>query len=261
MGDKFVNEVYHALPSLNAEARKTNENPPYMYDFYNVRCFTSNPASLTTSVAAWLVNCLIKALNENDVLPRIIMVIPDWDFLQSLEQVSFGILVVADAAITWMIDNMVKAVELKKDLLFQEKTGALMPGEPKFVWLKMIKRLRGYNKVLAVRNKFNWALEHALTKKKYHYIIDANGCITDSELFTYSNELKGAGRIAFWKEVDQCISMFDDKQLTCIPEANPEKSDNRNCSVTATKFKLPPVPSTKGYKKGHWFKSDIGFCS
>ena len=171
IGDDYINEIYHAFPALNAEAKKSkaegkDAKPPYCFSFYNVHCFTSNPASTTTtaSVPARLVNCLIKALNKNNYLPCFVIVIPDWDLLKFFNHTSFRITEITSTVTRWMMTKMQRAIDTKRDAFVKVKTGSVSPREPKIIWVKMIKRLRGYSKILAVRNKFNHAIEKLLAK-------------------------------------------------------------------------------------------------
>ena len=76
IGDNFVNQNFHALPALKTQAQMKHRQIPYVYDEYAVRSFTSNPTSVssTRSTPAKLVNCVIKALNENHKILRFIIV-------------------------------------------------------------------------------------------------------------------------------------------------------------------------------------------
>ena len=121
-GDIFVHEIHHALPAMNTTVKMKKIDAPYIYDQYNIRCFTSNLLSNTHSVPARLVNCLIKALNEDDKIPRIITIIPDWNLLQYINFYSFGIQKIIGKVLKWMIKNIDNAVEGKKILAIQDQT-------------------------------------------------------------------------------------------------------------------------------------------
>ena len=51
IGDQFVNEVFHALQELQQSAKINKKRGPFIYDEFNVRCFTSNPLSPVKNVA------------------------------------------------------------------------------------------------------------------------------------------------------------------------------------------------------------------
>ena len=69
MGDSFVNDNFHAFPTMAAKAHHDNRKKPYVYDTYNMKCYTANPLSKTSAVPAWILNLVIKALNDRSKLP------------------------------------------------------------------------------------------------------------------------------------------------------------------------------------------------
>ena len=98
-------------------------------------------------------------------MPRLVIIIPDWDMLKYMgeENCNYGIGEVSKKLIEWMMCNLNRAVKTRKDELTHIKLGAVVPDEPKFVWVKMINRAHVSDHVLAVRHKLNNALEAALT--------------------------------------------------------------------------------------------------
>ena len=79
---KAADEKAKKIPEMRKLTQFSMETP-YVYDYFNIRCFPSKPASTNASIPARLVNCLIKATNEIEKLPRIIVVIPDWNILNT----------------------------------------------------------------------------------------------------------------------------------------------------------------------------------
>ena len=43
IGDNFVNEIFHCYPDWNLECHANNLQQPYLYDYYNVKCYTASP--------------------------------------------------------------------------------------------------------------------------------------------------------------------------------------------------------------------------
>ena len=149
-----------------ASKGRDNDKPGlYLYEQFNVKCFTSKPTSSTESAPARLVNCVIKAANEQEKLPRIILLIPDWDILCYLDHTSFGVMEITERLIRWMVNTIKKAIEGKCDRLMKLRPGAMDGNESKIVWVKMINRLAAYDKILTVRRKFNMAMENTLSKQ------------------------------------------------------------------------------------------------
>ena len=66
---------------MKKEAWIVKHDLPYLYEQYNVSCFTTVPQSLTRNMLARLVNCFIKALNDTTKLPQLVLIAVDWDIL------------------------------------------------------------------------------------------------------------------------------------------------------------------------------------
>ena len=251
LGDAFVNDNFHALPALNKQRQFDHKDPLFMYQQFNVRCFTANPASRVKSTSAKIINCLIKPLNdktkeENEnimdkFLPRIIIVIPEWDLLKNLDHGDCGADKVFGETINWMIQNLIETVEDQKKQMMKIKPGSVTRGEPKFIWVKVIRRLGSYDKVMSVRNIFNSILEKTLSKKKHHYIIDPEPAISNARYFLKSNDLSADGRVSYWREINDSIELFEIDKLKLQPNADPNKEDNRNQNAYHNTYRLPPI--------------------
>ena len=81
IGDRFIHDIFYALGKLKTQASMKQKELPYMYNYFNISCFTSNPKSFERNTLARIVNCLVKALNDTVKLPRLILVVPDEDIL------------------------------------------------------------------------------------------------------------------------------------------------------------------------------------
>ena len=158
IGDKFVNDNYHALSKMKTEANIARRPGPYIFDYFHVSCFTPNPQSLVKDVLARFVNCLIKALNDATKLPRIIIIIPDDDILCFINFVTYGIKQVCRSAISYVSTQMTRALETKKEQLIRRKPGSIIASEPKLIWVNMMDKIDVDDEVLALRSKYNSAL-------------------------------------------------------------------------------------------------------
>ena len=245
IGDQFVNDNYHAMSTMPSIAKMDKWDPPYVYDYYNISCFTSNPLSTVESTIAKIVNCLIKAIMNKKCyrLPRFIVIIPDWDLLKYINHNTYGIEVIFTRVLNWMMTMMVRAVDAKRDMLFNIKPGSVTSMEPKYVWMKMLQRMPSSNKVLMVRSKFNNVLKTLLADHTNHYVIDINPILRGQEYFTMQNTLNEEGKLLYWKELDECIRLYDKRKLTLRPRKNPYDLDApKSDSAAQLRFKLPPPP-------------------
>ena len=230
VGDDFLHDHYYKLPQIKNDAYLARERLPYMYDFYNVSCFTPNPQSLTTNVIARLVNSFIKALNDTNKIPRIVLIIPEDDLLTYLfkQNEEFGIGTITFKVLNWISTQMTRATDAKKDDLKRVKPGAVIPTEPKFIWVKMLNRVNARSDLLALRSKFNEVLEEVLYKKDQHYIIDIVTAMADSSFYDKNNYINGEGLKRFWIEIDKLIENFDTKRCSLKPVYHAKHFDTKN---------------------------------
>ena len=204
---------------------------------------------------ARFVNCLIKAVNDATKLPHFVVVVPDLDLLEYLNHYSYGVEEVGDMLVTWVITKMKEAVNDKKDQLFKIKPGAIRNTELKFVWVKMLKRMRSSDKIFTVCSKYNDMLEKQLANHKQHYVIDPNPKLHRYVFYSKINILNEDGKSAFWRELDGCIKMFENEGLWLKPRK--DLQDTPTDSTAAIRYKLPSIPprpksslanSSYGYK-------------
>ena len=165
---------------MQHKAQSVRQQVPYIYDYYNVSCFTPNPNSLVTDVLARMVNCLVKALNDALQLPRLIVIIPDSDILKfvickSEDHTSM----LVTTTITWVINQMIRAVNAKKDNLKCRKPGSIVYNEPKLIWISMIDCVGFRAEDLSLRDLFNKCLADILSDKEFHYLMDMNAAMMD----------------------------------------------------------------------------------
>ena len=85
------------------------------------------------------------------------------------------------------------------------------------LWTKMISRPFPC-KFQEQHSKFNTILEEILSSLSNNYIIDLDDVLTNS-MFDRNNNLSTTGRIAFWKELDNQLKLFDKQNITLKPKA------------------------------------------
>ena len=217
VGDDFINQTYHSLPAMANEAKIMKKKRPYVYNYFNVKCFSTSLLSETKNIMACLVNSLIKALNDAEFLPRIIIVVADGDIIKQVNYFGFGVDFVLGPIINWIVNNMERAIDCRKTDLANRLPGAVIFGEPKVIWVKMMDKPNGYDRGLALHHKFNKLLENILYSKRNHYIMDVNQKLQEPAFFTLENKLNADGRLHFWLEVDEQLKKFDQQRLSLDP--------------------------------------------
>ena len=223
IGDAFLNRNYHTLSEIKREAERARKQIPYIFDYYNIQCFTPNPKSLVSEVLAKFVNCLVKALNQTLKLPKLVVVIPDDDILRYVFEDTEECKRLTKTAIRWVVNQMIRAVDAKKDNMSRRKPGAVMAKEPKFIWIKMFDRISSRERLYDYREMYNECLETLLAEKEEHYILDVNVHLQESGLFDSGDCLNAHGRKIFWIELDKGIERFDKKKVSLKPVKHEEK--------------------------------------
>ena len=203
-----------------------------------MRGFAPNPRSKLREAPAKIVNALIHGLNEKPdtkyaaFLPRFIIIAPDWDVIKYIGHYKYGFTIIAQMITNWMVEEVNKAIQKRKDDLQRIKSGATIQYEPKVVWIKMVDRVSQVDKALAVRHKFNSILEDTLVDYSGHFILDVSSTMKDPSFFIEAGVAR-EGAIRFWLEVNDIIEKFDKREISL----NPIKS-----SENQTRFKMPPPP-------------------
>ena len=78
LGDEFLHDAMKELSTMMKTAKKKQKPAPYIYQMYNI---TGYFASFGTRGPLNIINPLIDALNENEHLPKLIIVVPDKDLI------------------------------------------------------------------------------------------------------------------------------------------------------------------------------------
>ena len=138
IGDTFVYKNFHALPALQTQNRLAKKKELYVYEQYNVHCFTANLLSVVRNVATRIVNAFIKALNDYNFLLHFVLVMPNMDITKSIKLEGHAYRVVVERILSWVMTAMEQAVQSKKDMLFSRKPGAVVAKEPKIIWIKAV---------------------------------------------------------------------------------------------------------------------------
>ena len=215
------------LPSQNMQNRLAKKKPMFVFDNFNVKSYSSHPIKPTKIIqpAARLVNAVIHGLNENrSHLPKIIVMIPDWDLVQNMCKITFGITIVLEIVIGWLVKAIDKAIQTRKDDLIKEKAGTVAYKEPKFLWIKMVDRHGVIDHALALCHKFNKVLENTLAKYHDHHITDISYHVNDASYFTPQlKEFNEDGAAKYWKEVDAQLKEFDRRERKFIPKKKQNK--------------------------------------
>ena len=236
---------------MKTQAKMKKEDYPYVFEFYNVQCFMTNPLSDERSILARLLNLLIQALNENKMLPRLVVFMPGQDLSRYIDSLKSGISFISGGTLYWLINEVTKVISCRKEDLFQIKPGAVFASEPKIIWVAAIAQWNASMEEQYVCEKFNAVLSELVSEKKDHYVIDIGEVINNASYFTVAGHLNVDGRIRFWKEINYKIKGFDQHKVSLKPMSKHEQkatnfsrnNNNRRCRE-ASEAQLPTARVT-----------------
>ena len=215
---------------------------PFLFDYYNVDSCTMGDHNGIKSCIARIQNCVSYLLEQASTLPRMIVIIPDNDVVKCYlnDLYEFGAAKIAEELVAWLVHEIDKSVLGRKDEIKKQRKGAVMRGEPKMVYIKMMYR-PGCDSIQALRNHFNVALENRLAKVHNHYVIDAAVQYTGFDL---TNFLTANGKTEYWQNLDKTLGEFDDKPSRFTPQSKQQvKNKPKN---NGQQYKLPsPTPKPR----------------
>ena len=230
VGDLFISQIFYALPAKNSERKLKDKSPLYIYERFNIKCYSTNLLNTNIDDApARLVNSLVNGLNANTYLPCIVIIIPDWDIAKFFADQEIATNKVLTKSTKWMVKAMSRSVQKRKDDLKRLHPGAITSTEPKMIWVKMVDRPGVIDKALAARHKFNRAIENALVDKPYHHIIDVIEKMNEAKYyFQQEKKMNEDGMNRFWIEVTANIKEFEEDGLKLLPKKNIPRKQNKH---------------------------------
>ena len=166
-------------------------------------------------------------------LPGHILILPDWDIIKHIGHYKYGFSIIAEKILQWLVTNISRAVESRKDDLANVKTGATVHSEPKLIWVATINRIGCYDKALSVRSKFNSILEDVLGDFDGHYIVNMSKKMSKGAFYS-QHGITQSGATRYWLEIDKTLKELDMHDMSLWP------LKARECPQNS--FKMPPPP-------------------
>ena len=239
VGVQSLRDVLGTYPAMAREAKSTKKANPYCFDFYNVETFFYLSTAAIRSVAARILNSLINALNDTEILPHFIVIFPDKDLVYPIKFDEYGLGEIIEKIVDWLVKEVEFAVDRKKFAMKAVKLRSVTELEPKIIWVKMMDKPKN-GKHHLLQKKFNFILEETLAARRNNYIMKVDDFL-DTGMFTRFGELNNIGRLEMLKNFDNKIKRFDKQELSLKPI---QRSDEES-----KKFRLPPPPPTMRVKK------------
>ena len=244
VGDVFLRDILLTFRNMCTQAAAGEQPIPYVYANYNVEIFASPHNQHVRSFLAHMVNAFAKSLNEYDDkkpphLPRYILIIMDKDLIENAQVYDFGVSHTFEDLMKWLLINFNNMIEIRKDLIKKRPSAVSSSSEPRLIWVQMIKRSESMDKhIFSLTWKFNTIMESVIAGDKRSHILKPFLEGTNANFDIFGN-LTLAGKVAYWKMIDETMKDFDTEET----ELEPMKTN-------FTK-KKPSAHHTKTYSQGH----------
>ena len=191
IGDDFLHEMFPVLITSRTEALSQKKDTPYIFEYYNVDGFFTNPMSMTRGIMARMLHALAEGLNSRTKLPKFVILLPDIDFPRSTLQHNFSMNLVFEDCLIYFVKKIERFFALRREDLKNKQLGAV-PFETRFIWVKMIDRPPILNhpdenrsRYLVSRGKLNKCLDDIVSSCSGHHIMSIQLLKYDEHFDTY----------------------------------------------------------------------------
>ena len=138
VGDSFIKDNFSAFQAMRKQAKRVGQVGPYILEHYNASPLTTARTSQVHSPLARIHSALVNEINACKKLLRMIIIIPDQDIVKSVDFYKFGITMIFDKVLKWLVNEINKVVSTKKDELEKRRAGSIVASEPKIVYMTML---------------------------------------------------------------------------------------------------------------------------
>ena len=207
----------------------------YLCQQYNVKHYYITSQFHRENALARLLNAFIEALNENKkTLPRLIIFMPDSEFLQMLNYYDYGVSLMIRKCLHWLITQIDRLITIRKDALWHRKPGAVLELEPKVIWVKML--VFPSSRMDIVHAKFNVILEQSLLQAQSGFIMNTteDDSRVQHSLFDGNGNMTNSSRITFWHFFNLMIWKFDNPDVDLLPQSQNLNQNFNNDNIRRT---------------------------
>ena len=200
-------------------------------------------------------NALVDAINETKSfhLARYVVIVLDADLIINAKVYDFGVSHTFEDLLKWLLININRTIELRKDDLLKKRPGAVSTtSEPRLVWTLMVKRPESANKhIFALTRKFNQIMENVVAGDKRSHVLTPE-VPTDNRHFDRFGNLTAIGHETFWKSIDSIMKDFDHGETELVPNGQQDhQNEDRDRTQTQHNY------NQNRYK---WYNPDNNRC-
>ena len=198
LGDSFMAQTYgrHFQQNESREFFMKQNFNVFMYDRFNLES--------GSNILSRLRNSLIDAMNDRIILPKLIIIVPDYDIVRELKHERYGISMALGKILDHIVNEMKRLIEARKDQLGPKSKKF---GYPHVLWIEPPLH-KNFTKN-DYRRKFNENLESILklhTGVSYLKLKDRWDYKRDQ--LSVGNKITGEGLNCYWEAIDGAIKYW-----------------------------------------------------
>ena len=245
IGDEFLMKaIGHLLGGQNCELQQNS----FMTTNFTLKPFYTNNLDLNRSILGRLRNTLVRAINEQWLLPRMILIILDDDVIESIKFRGKDLHILFEKMVKWLASEFNKLVEIHKEKLTPK---AVRKDYPTFICLTPPQNIKFRNNDL--RALFARSTRNALMAYPGHISLQLKKIWEFKDSALFANYFTNIGFKNYWRSVDSAIQFWI-KQLAPKIEHNylqagEERRKLSSAVVVPDKQQQPEAYFTMAYKQ------------
>ena len=196
LGDEFLTKASGHLPADEQAVKDF-----YIRRNYKVKFFTDNSLSLVNSITGRIRNTLVKAIKENPLLPRIIVVMLDDNMVADI---TLHYSYIFGALFHWLVMEIDRVVESHKDYLLVK---GRKQDYPSFIWISPPQNVNFQNN--GIQQKMDKVMKNTLEKLKGHIMLRLKKVWKYEDHFYFDQFYTKKGMTHYWKSVDSTTQFWD----------------------------------------------------
>ena len=122
---------------IHDQAITEKKIPPYIEEEFNVIPLFKNAAE-TKSTVARIYNAVIAGIEDNERLPKYIVVMPDHDVIKYGDEYGADAPVALYTLLKFLVKNINRIVDAHFEAIYKKKPSAIKAGEPHIIWIKTL---------------------------------------------------------------------------------------------------------------------------
>ena len=202
----------------------------FIADNFDTLAYTNNNDNVVKSALGRMRNAMVIALNENNKLPKYVLVVMENDIIRCIKFNKPGLIDIYGAALHWLLNEYHEAIIARKGMLPPKAVKYMYPqvfivalpqhknfkeNQNRYCFNQCIEELaKNYKEFKVLRMKRRWTYEDP-------NLVDVNGCIMEE------------GRLTYWAAIDEALQFWETGKKKSFSEQQFVRQilgDHKNCN-------------------------------